>query len=594
MKSQKPTIQVLLRGPSSATHHRERIVALGVILSGCSIFPLGVLQPQDQQKSVHTQEEGQPSLLVSSEGRVTDPRISPDGLVAVYVSNETGGDELFVIRLTTGERTRLTSDVSNKANPVFSADSSRIAFARQPAGSGNWEICAIPALGGRMVTIVSSAVNPAWSPDSDRLAFILKKPGETDALVTAGIDGTHPQVLLRGDAAYPFLGRLAWSPDGSEIAVTRIVGGHFRTIWLIQASGGEPRPLLTAAPGIFSDDPAYAENGQGIFYSTNRAGPTNIWYCPRNGGTLVRITNGTEGRDRAPSISKDFKLVFQNSESRVNLLLHNLETEQTRILFSQPRFAAWGPAFSPNDREIAFCGKEEVGDWHIWTLTTEGSNARRITSGDFPELSPRFTADGMSLVYFAVGAQRQRIFRVSRSGGIPTPIASSHPGDDPHGDLSPDGRSLVISRGEGGASHLYIVPINEERQWQLTATPSSVPRWSPDGKWIAFSASRSFDGGIYVIRADGTGQRKLTSTGGWPVWYPDGLHIAYQEISPVDTEEIRSIPASGGKSELMGGLRFHSSNNPFDFSHNGKLLVTTDTEHLADKIWMLNISLSGK
>jgi TolB protein len=56
------------------------------------------------------------------------------------------------------------------------------------------------------------------------------------------------------------------------------------------------------------------------------------------------------------------------------------------------------------------------------------------------------------------------------------------------------------------------------------------PTWSPDGTKIAFYSLRSFNGDIYVMNADGSGQTRLTNNEAYditPVWSPDGMKIAF-------------------------------------------------------------------
>ena len=57
-------------------------------------------------------------------------------------------------------------------------------------------------------------------------------------------------------------------------------------------------------------------------------------------------------------------------------------------------------------------------------------------------------------------------------------------------------------------------------------------RWSPDGRRIAFTTNRDGNTELYVMNADGSGQRRLTRTPerfeGNPAWSPDGSRIAFQ------------------------------------------------------------------
>jgi Tol biopolymer transport system component len=85
------------------------------------------------------------------------------------------------------------------------------------------------------------------------------------------------------------------------------------------------------------------------------------------------------------------------------------------------------------------------------------------------------------------------------------------------------------------------------RQLTFGATIQEVPKWSPDGRWITFDASRlalddpAFSTSIWIMRADGSKARQLTSDGFdvEPVFSPDGSQIAFARItgtSPSNTQ----------------------------------------------------------
>jgi dipeptidyl aminopeptidase/acylaminoacyl peptidase len=127
--------------------------------------------------------------------------------------------------------------------------------------------------------------------------------------------------------------------------------------------------------------------------------------------------------------------------------------------------------------------------------------------------------------------------------------------------ISPDGTRVVYVQkvvdrdADTYRSHLWIVPSGGGPAKQFTAGShqDSLPRWSPDGRWIAFLSDRaapSGEGGkakqIYVIAADGGEARALTSGDHNPVdlaWSPDGTTLAFvgKPAAPKPDSDVKII-----------------------------------------------------
>jgi Tol biopolymer transport system component len=524
------------------------------------------------------------TLLVSTEKPANDPALSPDGKMIAYVSEEQGQRDLFVSRVAGGGRIRLTNDQESESNPRFSPDGERILFTR--VGASAPEIWVAPTLGGESTHLVAHAFDAAWSLDGTRIAFVSRPPGEPDALVTAAANGTDARVIMHSDGALPFFSCPAWSPDKKELAVTRSTGGIAGELWLVPLGGGVPRRVSNDDAGIFSKQPVFTPDGRGLVHQSNRGGATNLWILYPDGNRLERLTTGP-GPDGFPSVARDGSIAFANERSRVSLIVQDLASGQTRDVLAHS-FTIWGPAFSPDGREIAFSRAESDGSWHIWIVAVQGGTERRLTSGALPEVYPRFTADGSAVIYNTWSSGPDRVWRAPRAGGPAVALTPVRQQSDQYADVSPDGRWLAFARTEKETTRIYVAPQNGGDARRLTDSASTLPRWSPDGRWIAFSPRRDYSAGIFVIGADGTGLRQLSATGGWPVWWPDGKRIGYQNTGPDGSEEIFTVAFEGGPSRPLASVPFRGTNYPFDISRDGKLLATSNAADISSDIWLLS------
>jgi TolB protein len=169
--------------------------------------------------------------------------------------------------------------------------------------------------------------------------------------------------------------------------------------------------------------------------------------------------------------------------------------------------------------------------------------------------------------------------------------------------ISPDGKRVAFSGTEGASSHLYLLSVKEGKLIQLTFDElvlDKTPAWSPDGKKIAFARAPlkirvinetmgTYEPGeydIYIIDADGSNLRRLTTEGGYyPTWSPDGKYIAFTRREG-DRYAIW-IMNSDGKNQTR--LTYGVEPN---WSPDGKKIVFT-SDSWPRKIGVINLDGSG-
>jgi TolB protein len=307
---------------------------------------------------------------------------------------------------------------------------------------------------------------------------------------------------------------------------------------------------------------------------------------PLDGKPPIQLTSGP-GPDSYPSVARDGNIAFLNSRARNALLLYALASGTSAALLTESS-KLWAPSFSPDGKEIAYSRDEPDGSWHLWVMPASGGAARQLTSGKEPELYPRFTPDGTSILFTTWGKEPLSIWSVASSGGPAKSITAPKSGSDGYADVSPDGKSIAFTRTENKDSRIYIAPLGGSGEpRRLLDAPATVPRWSPDGSWISFSPNRSFSSGVFFVHPDGTGLRRLTETGGWAVWWPDGEQIGFQVEGADGNTQIQVLTVRTGELRTIPGLHFIGTNFPFDVSRDGKWLVTTNYQHLSDEIWLI-------
>jgi Tol biopolymer transport system component len=193
---------------------------------------------------------------------------------------------------------------------------------------------------------------------------------------------------------------------------------------------------------------------------------------------------------------------------------------------------AESPAISPEGRSVAFTAGV-AGKRQVFVRLIAGGAPLQITHDTVDHEFPRWSPDSSSILYFSPavsGAVQGSIWEIPALGGVPRRIVNSIRGAD----VSPTDGRLAFFRLAKEGIQLVTAPMDGSRFDVVAefapATYYLYPRWSPDGRWIAFQRGDSIRFDIFVVPASGGKPQQLTHDnnmmGGF-AWLPDSTGIIY-------------------------------------------------------------------
>jgi Tol biopolymer transport system component len=190
------------------------------------------------------------------------------------------------------------------------------------------------------------------------------------------------------------------------------------------------------------------------------------------------------------------------------------------------------PAISPDGRSVAFTAGVG-GKRQVFVQLIAGGAPLQITRDTVDHECPRWSPDSGSILYFSPavsGAVQGSIWEIPALGGVPRRVVNSVG----CADISPTDGRLALFRLVKEGIQLVTEPMDGSRFDVVAvfapATYYLYPRWSPDGRWIAFQRGDSIRFDIFVAPATGGEPRKLTRDNNMMsgfAWLPDSTGIIY-------------------------------------------------------------------
>jgi eukaryotic-like serine/threonine-protein kinase len=449
-------------------------------------------------------------------------------------------------RPTLGTPRQLTTAPGAETDAAVSPTGNLVAYASDE--SGNFDIWLVDAKGGNPIRLTddpASDRDPAWFPDGSSIAFVSERGGAKGIWKVASLGGSA--TLLVPNAIDP-----AISHDGRRIAFTRPDDSAYPRVFVAAIDAPDQAKLLVSEEvgrwGLM--DPAWSPKDETIVFSDFE----HLWVAKVADGTARQLTT------------------LGDQDSR--------------------------PAWSADGRAIFFSSFRE-GTFALWRIDADGTDEQRLSYGSGPEVSPSVSPAGDVLAFSTFVDDRDVGLKDLATGAF-VRIRSQLTDYAP--DLSPDGRRLIFNTYRwGGSATIASIDLDKLRPTgairKLTDWNDNLPRWSPDGRWIAFGRNeqRSRDvRDLWVLPADGGEAIRFDDDPAadvQPAWSPDGKRLAFASerdgLWQIWVKGIENGHPAGAATRVTSG---RATNLFPEWSPDGRSIAFIRSDGFGTDAWMVDVA----
>lgn len=490
--------------------------------------------------------------------------ISPDGTVVAF----TYKGDIYTVSVTGGRATQITTNAAYDTTPVWSPDSKWIAFASDRLGS--MDVYLVSKEGGepRRLTTHSGSEMPLAFNDTGHILFsadvmpsaeaiTFPSNGQFRQVYQVSVEGGRPELFssmpmecisINKDGEMLYQDKKGYEDYWRKHQVSPIA----RDVWMY-TSGKNPAYRQLTTFGGEDREPVWAPDGKSFYYLSEENGTSNIYQRVPGDPSGVQITHHTKHPVRFLSIAADGRLCYgfngeiytllpggKSSKMVVSIISDKSDKDLIRSIKGS---GATEMVVSPDGKEIAFVLRGDV-----YVTSVEYKTTKQVTNTPFQERDIDFAPDGRSLVY------------ASERGGLWQLYTSS-----------------IVRKDE--KLFTYATELKEERLTNSDVA-SFRPRYSPDGKEVAFlenrTAIRVINLKSKVVRTvmDGKYQYSYADGDQWFQWSPDSKWLLsdYIGIGGWNNKDVVLLNADG-KGEMVNLTESGYSDGSAKWVLGGKAMI---------------------
>jgi Tol biopolymer transport system component len=413
-----------------------------------------------------------------------------------------------------------------------------------PSRANPWGLFRVPETGGVAVRVTACKSEeehrgPWFLPDGRRFLYLTTNPGpaERRELRLGSLASTESRTVtyLDSRAEYSPAGYLVYAREGA----------------LLAQRFDERNARLMGEPVLVADDVSYFLNTGEASFSASQTG--------------VLAYRAVFSPSKLTWFGRDGKEISQ---------------------LGQLSMSHRGLRISPDGARVAIQIRDKrTGTGDIWVFDLGRGVSTRLNSDTANEFMPVWTPDGTRLLYSSDRRGAPDIYELptGETPGSEKAVLEQEGFQQPE-DVSRDGRFLVYSDAEQYPNwDIWLLPLQGERRtlpWEHTRFAETNPRFSPDGRWIAYQSDESGVPEIYVALTQGGGGKKRISPAGGrdPRWRADGRELYY--VGPGDfVMAVTVTPGARLKAGAPAPLFRVEGIRNYDVTADGsKFLVTTPSD----------------
>ena len=554
------------------------------------------------------------------------PAISSDGRMVAYVSDrgEDGTTPQIWLQQLGGAAMRLTSGRRDYQDLSFSAGDTRLVFTmKDDAGQHVYDM---PTLGGEPRMLKRVARTGYVSPDGKWLAYVsLESPG---GLRFASLNGAgdHPAAAGLVDVS-----SVTWSPDGKHVLVRAHPDPTLEPDYWVVAldtgavtNTGVVRRLLQQGFWLVPSSPAWVLDSLVFSAVTMGRDGINLWRQRLDPTTLLpigdaeRLTGGTD-MDWFPT-GTNGRVAYITIHTDQNLWSVSIDKSNGEASGPLRRLTR-GPGIvghltiTSDGRTLAyFSVRVRGGDVLIRDLAR---SAETVFADDtinpakgFPAISP--SGDQLAYSTIGPGPRAMRPIFIARLSDGTSRLVCEDSGGRPRQWL--DERMLLIETFGSRLNTLALLDSATGERRELVSSPErsvTNPRVSPEGRWIAFDATRP--GGspnVYVAPLGGSAAipesdwTVVERSASHPFWSADGGLLYYLPTTPMaelrSTVRARRFNSAAGRPDGDAFTAFTSNEKVIPAMITGVAPIATADQIIfvlgdfRGDIWMMDLEPSSR